>query len=187
LIRNGTSVKNNSLLAEDIVGQTSLIMAAGQDTTANTLSLGLIELAKNPQFQDSLRAEIHAAIGINPENIPYDSLPLLNAFIKETLRMYPAEALSERVALADAVLPLSESVATTTGEQVHQIRIRKGQILTLAVASYQRMESRWGGDACAFRPARWLDGTVTVYRGDATVGPYANLLSFHGGARTCLG
>ncbi|KAJ7192463.1 cytochrome P450, partial [Mycena pura] len=180
----GVLVNSNSLREEDIVGQTSVIMAAGQDTTANTLSFGLIELAKNPQLQNSLRAEIHAAIGTDHENIPYDGMPLLNTFIKESLRMYPAEAVSERVASEDVVLPLSESVATTAGERINQIHLRKGEILTLAIASYQRMESRWGDDANTFRPSRWLDGTV--YRGEA-IGPYANLLSFHGGPRTCLG
>ncbi|KAJ7198990.1 cytochrome P450 [Mycena pura] len=173
-----------SLSEEDIAGQTSLIMTAGQDTAGNTLTFALIELAKNPQLQDSLRAEIHAALGNDHENIGYDSMPLLNAFIKEVLRVYPAEPLSERVASEDVVLPLSGSIATTAGKQINQILIRKGDILTIAVASYQRMETRWGDDANTFRPGRWLDGTVQ--RGEA-IGPYANLLSFHGGPHSCLG
>ncbi|KAJ7220905.1 cytochrome P450 [Mycena pura] len=184
VLLNSTRSENSSLREEDIVGQTSVIMIAGQDTTANTLAFGLIELAKNPQLQDSLRAEIHAALGTDHDNIPYDSMPMLNAFIKELLRMYPAEPLTERVASEDVVLPLAESIATTAGEQMNQIHIRKGEILMLAIASYQRMASRWGNDADKFRPTRWLDGTV--HRGEA-VGPYANLLAFHGGARTCLG
>ncbi|KAJ7205225.1 cytochrome P450 [Mycena pura] len=172
------------LPAADIVGQTSLIMIAGQDTTGNTLLFALVELARNPQFQDRLRAEIHAAIGTDPTNIPYDSMPLLNAFIKETLRMYPTEPVTDRIASEDVVLPLSESVATTAGEHINQIHIRKGEMVTLAIASYQRMASRWGADADVFRPTRWLDGTVS--QGEA-VGPYANLLSFLGGPRACLG
>ncbi|KAJ7205211.1 cytochrome P450 [Mycena pura] len=172
------------LPAVDIVGQTSLIMVAGQDTTANTLAFALIELARNPQFQDHLRAEIHAAVGTDPTNIPYESMPLLNAFIKETLRLYPAEPASDRIALEDVVLPLSESVATTAGERIKQIHIQKGETVTLAIASYQRTASRWGADADVFRPTRWLDGTVS--QGEA-VGPYANLLSFLGGPRACLG
>ncbi|KAJ7209184.1 cytochrome P450 [Mycena pura] len=184
VLLNSVRSDSNSLREEDIVGQTSALMIAGQDTTANTLAFGLIELAKNPQFQDSLRAEIHAAVGTGYNNIPYDSMPLLNAFIKESLRMYPAAVLSDRIASEDMVIPLSESIATTTGERMNQIHISKGEFLTLATASYQRMESRWGNDANKFRPTRWLDGTV--YQGEA-LGPYANLLSFHGGPRTCLG
>ncbi|KAJ7192480.1 hypothetical protein GGX14DRAFT_594508 [Mycena pura] len=47
--------------------------------------LGLIELAKNLElqdWQDSLRAEIQAALGAEGENIAYDIMPLLNTFIK---------------------------------------------------------------------------------------------------------
>jgi hypothetical protein len=46
---------------------------------ANTLALGLHELAKNTDFQEELRAEIYSAIG---GDIAYDNMPLLNAFIK---------------------------------------------------------------------------------------------------------
>ncbi|KAJ7190798.1 cytochrome P450, partial [Mycena pura] len=182
---NSGRLGSNSLREEDIAAQTSIIMIAGQDTTANTLDFGLIELAKNPQLQESLRTEIHAAIGTDHKNVPYDSMPLLNAFIKESLRVYPAIPLNDRIASEDTVIPLSQSIATTTGERMKQIRVSKGDILMLACASYQRlMESRWGADANKFRPARWLDGTV--HQGEA-VGPYANLLTFHGGPRTCLG
>ncbi|KAJ7190727.1 cytochrome P450 [Mycena pura] len=183
------SDKSNSgrLREEDVVAQTSLLMVAGHDTAAKTLAFGLIELAQNAQFQESLRAEIHAALGTgrDSEHIPYDSMPLLNAFIKETLRMYPALPISDRRALKDEVIPLSESIVTTAGKQLDRVHIRKGEVVSIAIASYQRlMESRWGDDADKFRPARWLDGTV--YQGEA-IGPYANLFSFLGGPRTCLG
>jgi len=81
VLLNSVRSDSNSLREEDIVSQTSVLMIAGQDTTANTLAFGLIELGKNPQFQDSLRAEIHAAVGTGYNNISYDSMPLLNAFI----------------------------------------------------------------------------------------------------------
>ncbi|KAJ7196434.1 cytochrome P450 [Mycena pura] len=182
VLLNSNRSDTKSIQEEDIVGQTSIITIAGQDTTANTLAFGLIELAKNPQFQDSLRVEIHAAFGTDRENIPYDNMPLLNAFIKESLRLYPVEALSDRTASEDVAIPLSNSITTTAGERLNQIHVRKGEVVTLAIASYQRMESRWGVDADKFRPSRWLD--ETVYQGEA-VGPYANL--FLGGPRTCLG
>ncbi|KAJ7206615.1 cytochrome P450 [Mycena pura] len=183
---NSSASDSRSIREEDIVAQTPLMTVAGQDTTAKTLAFGLIELAKNPQFQESLRAEIHAAlqVGTVHGNISYDSMPLLNAFIKESLRMYPALPIADRMASEDVVIPLSQSVATTNGKRVTQIHIRKGELVTLALASYQRIESRWGADADKFRPSRWLDGTV--YQGEA-VGPYGNLLSFLGGPRMCLG
>ncbi|KAJ7116392.1 cytochrome P450 [Mycena epipterygia] len=172
----------NALTENEIIAQTSIILAAGQDTTTNTMSFALLELAKNTTLQDELRAEIHSIVGAaGADHVPYDSMPLLNAFMKEVLRMYPAEAISERISLQDTVIP---RVTTSTGETVSEIRIRKGQVVLLGLSSYQRLESRWGEDAHEFKPSRWLHGTP--YQGEA-IGPYANLLSFLGGPRTCPG
>ncbi|KAJ7091293.1 cytochrome P450 [Mycena crocata] len=172
-------------LSEEVVAaQTAIILIAGQDTTANTLAFGLVELAKDLKFQEKLRAEIHGAVGLGRDNVAYDSMPLLNAFIKETLRLYPAGPLLDRVTTQDALIPLAESITTSTGEHISQIFIRKGQLVTAAIASYQRLESRWGVDAHEFRLSRWIDGTIS--KGEA-VGPYANLLSFLGGPGVCLG
>ncbi|KAJ6516675.1 cytochrome P450 [Mycena vitilis] len=172
----------NTLTEDDLVNQTAIILIAGQDTTANTLAFGLLELAKAPQLQDQLRTEITSSS--RADGIAYDSMPLLNAFIKECLRMYPTEAITERSAARDTVIPLSASITTVTGENLSQIPVRKGQVLMLALASYQRLESHWGADAMEFKPARWLDGMA--YKGEA-VGLYANLFSFLGGPRACLG
>jgi len=54
----------------------------------------------------------------------------------------------------------------------------------VGIASYQRDKSRWGENPDKFDPVRWVDGRVV--QGEA-IGPYANLLSFFGGPRTCLG
>ncbi|KAJ7608665.1 hypothetical protein FB45DRAFT_945655 [Roridomyces roridus] len=40
----------------------------------------------------------------------YDSMPLLNAFIKETLRLYPAAPYLEHAAEKDMVIPLTEEI-----------------------------------------------------------------------------
>ncbi|KAJ7603884.1 cytochrome P450, partial [Mycena polygramma] len=168
----------------DVVAQTSLVVIAGQETTANTLSFALLELARSPDVQNTLRLEIQSMLGAGGSN-GYDNMPLLNAVIKETLRLYPAIPLSDKIALEDTVIPLSEPITTATGERMSQIPVRKGQIVTVAAASYQRINSRWGEDADAFNPSRWLDGTVHL-EGE-TLSPYANLLSFNGGPRICLG
>ncbi|KAJ7865050.1 cytochrome P450 [Mycena olivaceomarginata] len=184
LVNPDTADKTNKLTDQDIVAQTAIILIAGQETTANALAFGLLELARHPDFQDKLRAEIYANLAAIATNLAYENMPLLNAFLKETLRLYPALPLADRVVLEDAVIPLGESVVTLEGERINQIAVRKGQVLTLGIASYQRLASRWGKNPHEFNPSRWLDGDT--YQGDA-VGPYANLLSFSGGPRTCLG
>ncbi|KAJ7828948.1 cytochrome P450 [Mycena olivaceomarginata] len=186
LEQHNAGVARNTLTENEIVAQTSIIMVAGQDTTANTLAFSLLELAKDPELQENLRAEIHATVGnARASSVAYDNMPLLNAFIKETLRMYPGEPMSERVAVRDTVIPLADGIRTSNGEHITHLPVPKGQIITLGIASYQRLESRWGEDAHEFKPSRWIDGGGAS-KGEA-VGPYANLLSFLGGPRTCLG
>ncbi|KAJ7864563.1 cytochrome P450 [Mycena leptocephala] len=173
------------LMEDEIVAQTGIIMAAGQDTTANTLVFGLLELARAPGLQDKLRAEIHSTLGDSAaDSIAYDSMPFLNAFIKECLRMYPAEAIGERMTIQDTTIPLTDAITTIAGENISQIPVRKGQIVYLGISSYHRHKARWGKHPHEFNPTRWLDGSV--HNGDG-IGLYANLLSFMGGPRACLG
>ncbi|KAK7064998.1 cytochrome P450 [Favolaschia claudopus] len=168
----------------DILDQTSLLLLAGQDTTANTLTFGFIELARNLDLQEQLRAEIHTSLGSGDAKA-YDGMPLLNAFIKEALRMYPPVAVSDRIATEDIVLPVSEPIITSQGTQISEIPILKGQVVYLGTAQYQRSELRWGPDANEFNPSRWLkEGGALNGEG---VSSYANLLSFFGGSRICLG
>ncbi|KAJ6538080.1 cytochrome P450 [Mycena capillaripes] len=175
--------RRNALTNEEVAAQTGILFIAGQDNTTSLLAFGLLELARHPQFQKELRDEIHH-FGNRSERSMYDNMPLLNAFIKETLRLYPAGALQERVAIQDTVIPLTGAIQTSTGELINRIVVPKGQVVSMAIASYHRLETLWGEDAHEFRPSRWLDGTA--YQGQA-LGPYANLLSFLGGPRVCLG
>ncbi|KAJ7262937.1 cytochrome P450 [Mycena rebaudengoi] len=174
-----------AMTGRQVAAQTSLLLIAGQDTTANLLSFALRELAIHPDFQNKLRAEIHANSASHADgDAVYEHMPLLNAFIKEMLRMYPILPLSEQIATKDTFLPLTRPITTTSGERITEVPIQKGQIITLASGSYQRLESLWGSDADEWKPSRWIEGTM--YKGDA-VGPYSNLLSFFGGPRVCLG
>ncbi|KAJ7769724.1 cytochrome P450 [Mycena olivaceomarginata] len=128
---------------------------------------------RHTHFQDQLRVKIQSILGANPNNVPYDSMPLLNAFIKETLRFYPAVPLVDRVALTDEVIPIREDIKTSTEHFITQLHVRKGQLVTLAIASSQRFESFWGADSHEFKSQRWLEGSP--YKGETSVGPYANL------------
>ncbi|KAJ7256309.1 cytochrome P450, partial [Mycena rebaudengoi] len=164
--------KGGRMSEAEVAAQTALLLVAGQDTTANTLAFALCELAKDPDFQARLRAEINSSLAIESGN--YDNLSLLNAFIKETLRMYPAESITEVMALEDASLPLTYGLTTTSGEKSPSCRYEKA-----------RLESIWGPDAHV-KPSRWLDGIP--YTADAPhIGPYSNLLNFYSEPRTCLG
>ncbi|KAJ7060730.1 cytochrome P450 [Mycena amicta] len=169
---------------EEIAGQSSLMILAGQESTSNAVAFALLEFARNPTLQDDIRGEIAAKSESVFDSVDVQNTPLLEAFVKEVLRYYPGAPLTERIALCDTVLPLQTPVKAA-GEILTSILVRKGQIVVASPGSYHRLE-RWGADADKFRPSRWLDGTVKLQDGEA-VGPYANLATFIGGNRVCLG
>ncbi|KAJ6554167.1 cytochrome P450 [Mycena capillaripes] len=138
LLTPENSDNTKRLSVDDVVAQTAVVLLAGQETTANAVAFGLLELARDADFQDKLRAEIHSTIGKGAKNIVYDNMPLLNALIKETLRLYPAGPLLDRVPTEDTIIPLKEAIVTSAGERISQIPVKKGQLLTVAIASYQR-------------------------------------------------
>ncbi|KAJ6457666.1 cytochrome P450 [Mycena sanguinolenta] len=158
---------NDTLTEQDLVPQIAVVLIAGQETTTNAISFGLLELARHPDFQDRLRAEIYSALGGKNPSLAHENMPLLNAFLREILRLYPAVPLGDRIVVEDTVVPLGESIITLKGERINQIPVRTGEIT-----------SRWGQDTHTFNTSRWLDGET--YQGEA-VGPYSNLLSFFGG------
>ncbi|CAK5282791.1 unnamed protein product [Mycena citricolor] len=180
-----TENAKRSLRPELLAAQTSVLLVAGQDTTANTLTFALYELAQRPEVQSRLRAEVLDAV--QDTEIRYDAIPVLNAVIKEALRLYPAEALMDRIAAHDMTIPLSAPVQLSNGETVQQLVVSKGQWITVSSASYQRSEGRWGPEPEMFDPNRWIDGKVAANGEPMISSAYANLLTFNAGPHTCLG
>jgi cytochrome P450 len=79
--------KKQAMTGTEVAAQTTLLLLAGQDSTSNTLAFAIRELGKAPEFQGKLRAEINANLGSKA----YNSLPLLNTFIKvrtDTFRVH---------------------------------------------------------------------------------------------------
>ncbi|KAJ7804052.1 cytochrome P450 [Mycena olivaceomarginata] len=188
--RDGTK----TLHEDEVVAHTAT------DCDCWTRKHGLMELARHSDFQHKLRAEIYSYRAASPGKLTYDNMPLLNAFIKETLRLYPGLPISDRVAIQDTVIPLGESITTSTGGAHKPDPCCQGttcfgsHFVIPKVVDFpwhpsinqdvDRLESHWGEDAHEFNPYRWLDGVV--HQGDA-LGPYANILTFLGGPRICLG
>ncbi|KAJ7455717.1 cytochrome P450 [Mycena latifolia] len=183
----GRGANKSAVTPSQLLNQIPLLLVAGQDTTAAALSWALNWVSQNPEFQQKLRQEILASkLKLQEDGLDYDSMPLLNALIKETLRMFPPGPLFERSAGEDCVLPLSSEIVTSTGKHIRELPIQKGQIISLALASYQRLETLWGPDADVFNPSRWLEGDP--FKGQASaLGPYAHLSAFLGGHRVCAG
>ncbi|KAF7300858.1 Cytochrome P450 [Mycena kentingensis (nom. inval.)] len=175
----GSLVHNGSFSRAEIAVHVRTMMIAGTETTGNTLSWIFYHLAQMPEYQSRLRDEIHAA------DDGAASMPLLNALINETLRLYPAFPLAERITTRDCVLPLSEPIRLSTGEMASEVSLREGQFLYISIAGYHRNKSLWGENADEFRPERWL-GSKPPCKGPS-LGPHASLLTFWSGSTVCIG
>ncbi|KAF9473254.1 cytochrome P450 [Pholiota conissans] len=182
-----TNEKYKAKMSEDeINAQFGQLMVAGEDTTANSLVWVLYTLARNKDWQDKLRKELETAYAEHGgSGIEYDRLPFLNAVIKEVLRFYTAGSFTERVAATDVVIPLSTPIVTSSAKTLTQVRLRRGRTAIISMTGYNRLTSLWGDDANELNPYRWIDGREL--KSGASIGPYANLLTFIGGPRTCLG
>ncbi|XP_017462306.1 PREDICTED: cytochrome P450 3A6-like, partial [Rhagoletis zephyria] len=90
-----SSSKKKTLSEVEIVAQCILFLIGGYETTSSTLSHALYLLAKNNEFQERLHDEIVEALeGLKENSEKYidkllNNIPLLEATIKEVLRLYP--------------------------------------------------------------------------------------------------
>ncbi|KAG9035945.1 hypothetical protein FRB95_010153 [Tulasnella sp. JGI-2019a] len=148
-----------------ILDHISTFCIAGFETTAASLNFALYNLAHNIPMQDRLRRELRDFVSSGETGEPtYDELinklPILDAVVKETMRLHGSISHTERVALEDDVLPLRFPVKhPRTGEETRSIPIKKGQVIYISHLAVNRVHSVWGPDSAEFKPERWLAAT----------------------------
>ncbi|OAX35974.1 cytochrome P450 [Rhizopogon vinicolor AM-OR11-026] len=181
------------LTEEELYAQMRVILIAGHETTSNTLSWALLELARHPEMQYRLRAEIRetqAAMHAHGDTefaiADFDAMPYAAAFIKEVLRFYPVVYHSYRRAGQDDVLPLSQPITTRFGKLIHELPVPRGTQIIASIGAYNRNKDLWGEDAHVFNPERWLNSALKEKKA-TSVGVYSNLMTFLGGPRACIG
>jgi len=190
---NASEDAKAKLTDEELLAQMRTILLAGHETSATSLCWVLFELARHPDVQSRLRKEIRdteAAIharggGSDFTASDLDGMPYLNAVLKESMRLHPAVYHNYRFAARDDVLPLSKPITTTTGEVISKLPIPKGLKVILSIAGYQRNKEVFGEDADEYNPDRWFKNNGE--KKGPSVGVYANLLTFAGGVRACVG
>lgn len=142
------------------------LFLAGHETTAISLSWTLYLLAKNPDVEERLRAEIAAVAGDRlPEAQDLRRLPYAEAVVKETLRLYPPAYVIGREALADCVIAGYDVPARATVYFSPWVLHR---------------DPRYFSDPETFRPERWQDGSTAKL-------PKYVYIPFGGGPRICVG
>ncbi|KAJ3347119.1 hypothetical protein HDU83_002368 [Entophlyctis luteolus] len=87
------SVNSEKFSNEEVFGETIGFLMAGHDTTANTISFALYEIARHPEVQKKLKSEIQGSIGPSSENelIEYvEKFKYLDCVVKESQRLHSA-------------------------------------------------------------------------------------------------
>ncbi|EMD33504.1 hypothetical protein CERSUDRAFT_118078 [Gelatoporia subvermispora B] len=176
--------ENIRLSDEDVLWQVPTFLVAGHETTSSATAWCLYALTQAPEVQRKLREELFGLPTDLPTMDELNSLPYLEAVVRETLRLHAPVAQSGKQAMKDDIVPLSKAFTDTRGEVHDTLKIDKGTHLFLPLLVLNRSKAIWGEDAREFKPERWysLPGTVSDIPG-----VWANLLTFSGGPRSCIG
>lgn len=155
---------------EEICQQIITLISAGHDTTAYFCCYAALMLAKHPEIQANLRAELLADTFDWPNS-------LLKRVMQEVLRLYPVIPMVTRVAAKVASIP------TVNGGK---LTVPKGTRILVPFFALNRLPSLWGSDAAEFNPDRWLEtNQATPSEG---IQFYKNgFMPFGYGSRTCIG
>jgi cytochrome P450 len=124
-------------------------------------------LAQRPDIQARLRDELRAfplptaPVGnspLNPEALAaLDKLPLLDAVVRESLRLYAPLPTTIRTATVDSVLPLATPYLDRHGVSHAELRVSKNDPIIIPILLLNRSKELWGPDAhewkCVMRAA----------------------------------
>ncbi|KAG9316668.1 cytochrome P450 [Chiua virens] len=182
---------------EDILHNINTFMFAGSDTISLGLAWTLLLLARHPDIQTRLRAELLNIMPSTPLSLLSDeetqslhtSLSdhhYLNNVVRESLRLIPPVHSSLRVATQDDEIPTSCPVHLRDGTISDQksIFIPKGTFVHVPMEAFNLDKGVWGENAWEFDPERWDHLPEAV---EALPGLYSNLLTFSAGPRSCIG
>jgi len=170
-------VKSNDFTDEELANQAMTMMAAGHETTSSALSWVTFLLAKHPEIQDRLRAEIRASLpdpasgeAITAADI--DRLALLSAVCSETLRLYPTVPVTGRF--------------NTRDTHIGDVLVPKHTFIILSPWAINRNKQYWGEAADEFIPERWINADGTSNKNGGARSNY-NQITFLHGPRSCIG
>ncbi|KAK3829799.1 MAG: cytochrome P450 [Linnemannia elongata] len=155
---------------------------AGHETTSAALSWTFYQLACHPEIQARLREETRQLYKDKEGAPTYDelnSLPYLNAVIRESLRLWSPIPLNLRVSVEDDHLPRNNGLPP--------LYVRAGTNLQIPMFILQRDPKIWGPDSLSFNPSRWL--TTDKASPCPPYSPPNGLcyFPFYHGKRSCVG
>lgn len=140
--------------------------AAGHETTAKALTWALYLLARAPDWQERVRAEVHRVVGdaaITTEHV--DELSLTRQVVKEAMRLYPPAPVIGRMARRDV--------------EIGSHRFKPGAMLVIPVYVIHRHRKLWE-DPDRFDPTRFESARESTYK-------RTQFMPFGFGPRICIG
>jgi cytochrome P450 len=146
---------------EQILDEIHVLLFAGHETTANTLSWLLYLIATNPEVKTRLQTSIE---NINILDSPKNEY--INAVISEAMRLFPAAWMTERVSLAD--------------DQFNGFSFPGGTIIIPFFYGLHRNRKYWSKKD-AFNPERF------IFSDPAKSKKIKNFFPFGAGPRMCIG
>ena len=159
LLSGGLDEAGLPLTDDDLVEQLLLLLFAGYETTASSLSCLMAALLQHPPVLHWLQAEVQTLAWPPAEAI---AAPRLDAVVQEVMRLNPPVGgffrRTTRPLLLDGVL------------------VPEGRVVQIAIAASNRTSRSDASDLDAFRPERHLEADNGL-----------TLLPFGGGERVCLG
>jgi len=139
-------------------------IAAGHETTANTITWSLFLLSQSDEWRARIEAEAQREIG-GPVTGLADRLVETRAVIDEAIRLYPPIAAISRVAMGP--------------DELSGVKVKRGSLVVIAPYVLHRHEMHWR-EPDVFDPSRFLGKARTE------IDRYA-YLPFGAGLRTCIG
>ncbi|WVQ81300.1 hypothetical protein IAT38_003423 [Cryptococcus sp. DSM 104549] len=180
---------DHKLSDNEVLDQITTFMLAGNETSSTGLTWILYTLAQHPDAQAKLREECLAVPGDYPPIETLLSLPYMDAVVKEVLRLCAPVPTALREASEDCVIPLGTPVVGKDGKVMDHVRVNKGTPIVMPSINVNTSPDIWGPTAHLFDPTRFLNPTPETHpvTTSAVPGVYANLLTFLGGTRNCIG
>lgn len=141
-------------------------LAAGHETTAKALTWTLYLIARAPEWQERIRAEVQAVAGGAPIEAGHlDKLAVTKAVLEESMRLYPPAPVMTR----------QVGAATSLGGAM----LPKGTLITIPIYAVHRHRRRWD-DPDRFDPERFApERRGKILR--------TQFMPFGFGPRTCIG
>jgi cytochrome P450 len=154
---------DGSALDEDeLIGHAGVIFAAGHETSTNALAWTLLFLSQHPNVARDLDDELATLRGAPPTVDDLGRLTLLDAVIKESMRLLPPVPIHPRVVAKDS--------------ELGGYRFPAGSEVFLSIF-HMHHDPDVFPDAEVFSPRRWETAKPTVYEYNP----------FSAGPRMCIG